>query len=117
MNTGARRLFVVPLIAGAAALFAAASLEARVTKITIDSQSPLFSGRTFGSIGAYEQIKGTARGEIDPADRRNAVITDIQFAPLNANGRVEYVTSFTIYRPVDLSKANEKLSSLLGKKP
>src|SRR5437899_10174718 len=83
----------------------AATCDARVTKITVTSTTSLFNGQTFGNAGAYEQIKGTASGEIDPADRRNAVITDINFAPRNANGKVEYTTSFTIIKPVDMSKA------------
>ncbi|PWU12767.1 MAG: hypothetical protein C5B51_00100 [Terriglobia bacterium] len=66
----------------------------------------MFSGKTFGATGAYEMIKGTATGEIDPADRRNALITDIQFAPRNANGKVAYTTTFTLLKPVDLAKAN-----------
>jgi hypothetical protein len=31
-------------------------------------------------------LRGIAYGEIDPTDRRNTVITDIAFAPRNANG-------------------------------
>ena len=73
MNEIGRWFKAVPLVAGAAALLAAGSLQARITKITIDSTTSLFSGRTFGNVGAYEQIKGTASGEIDPADRRNAL--------------------------------------------
>src|SRR6202030_712733 len=41
----------------------------------------------------------------DPLDRRNAIITDIQFAPKNANGKVEYTTQFTLLKPVDMSKS------------
>src|SRR4051812_36470143 len=80
-------------------------LNARVTKITITSRGPALNGQTFGSTGAYEKIKGVATGEIDPKDRRNALITDIQLAPKNAAGRVEYRTNFTIVKPVDMTKA------------
>jgi hypothetical protein len=51
-------------------------------------------------------IRGTAYGEIDPADRRNIVITDILNAPKNANGRVEYKTQFSLHKPVDVTKAS-----------
>src|SRR6266436_5645230 len=71
--------------------------EARVTKITILSTTPLFSGRVFGDVGAYEQIRGTASGELDPFDPRNAVITDINLALRNANGKVAYTATFTLY--------------------
>jgi hypothetical protein len=94
------------IVGSALLIIAAATCEARVNKITITSTATLFNGQTFGSAGAYEQIKGTASGDLDPADRRNAVITDINFAPRNASGRVEYTTSFTLIKPVDMSKAS-----------
>jgi len=89
----------------AACLVTPSVLEAHVTKITITSQVPAFDGQSFGSAGAYEKIKGIATGEIDPKDPRNALITDIELAPKNANGRVEYRTNFTIVKPVDMSRA------------
>ena len=76
-----------------------------VTTITITSRGPAFAGRSFGTVGAYEEIKGIAAGEIDPADRRNAVITDIELAPRNASGLVEYRTKFTILKPLDMQKS------------
>jgi hypothetical protein len=51
-------------------------------------------------------IRGTAYGEIDPADRRNIVITDILNAPKNANGKVEYKTQWSLHKPVDVTKAS-----------
>jgi len=61
--------------------------DARVTKITILSTAPAFGGRLFGAVGAYEEIRGTASGELDPFDHHNAVITDINLAPRNATAR------------------------------
>lgn len=74
-------------------------------RISISSREPAFGGRAFGAVGAYEQIKGVAVGEIDPADRRNALITDIDRAPRNANGRAEYRTTFSVLKPVDMTKS------------
>lgn len=95
-----RFVFTIVLCFAAPAL-----LSARITKITITSRGPALNGQTFGSSGAYEKIKGVATGEIDPKDRRNALITDIALAPKNAAGRVEYRTNFTIVKPVDMTKA------------
>jgi len=102
------RHHAVPLIAGAAALLlCAGAADARVTRIVISqTTSPAFSGQSFGSVGPYEMIRGTASGEIDPADRRNAVITDINLAPRNASGKVEYSATFTLLKPIDMSKAS-----------
>ncbi len=81
--------------------------EARVTRIVIEQkQSPAYAGKSFGSAGQYEILTGHAFGELDPKDPHNAIITDIQFAPRNGRGMVEYVATFTLVKPVDLAKAN-----------
>jgi hypothetical protein len=95
-----------------AALTAMPATQARVTKIVIDQKvSPAFplkegGVQSFGSAGQYETLAGNAYGELDPGDPRNAVIQDIQLAPKNANGKVEYVARFFIVKPVDMSKAS-----------
>jgi hypothetical protein len=107
MSNFSRQIRILPLIAGCGALlFSMGALQARVTHITISKTAPALQGQTFGKTGAYEIVKGTATGEIDPADRRNAVITDIRFAPRNANGKVSYTTTFSILKPVDMTKAS-----------
>ena len=73
------------------------------------SENPTFGGTTFGPVGAYRKIIGTATGTLDPADPHNAVITDIQLAPKNADGLVEYSMDFYILTPVDPSKGNHKV--------
>src|SRR5687767_3743723 len=59
------------------------SAAARVTQIKIDSRSPAFANQSFGATGPYEILKGRVFGEVDPTDRRNAIIQDIQLAPRN----------------------------------
>src|SRR5882762_2535035 len=78
-------------------------------KITIMSTTPAFDGRVFGNAGAYEQVRGTAAGELDPQDPLNAVITDINLAQRNANGMVAYTATFTLRKPVKMSKASGTL--------
>jgi Alpha/beta hydrolase domain len=103
------------LALGAAALFMAPAAEARITRIVIDpalSQSPTFEGRVFGpdgSVGTYEKLRGKAYGELDPADPRNALITDLKLAPRNARGKVEYSMDIFILKPSDVRKGNHKL--------
>ena len=86
--------------------------HARVTKIVIDKKvSPAFplkegGFQSYGTAGQYETIAGRAYGELDPNDARNAVIQDIALAPKNANGKVEYVASFFLVKPIDMSKAS-----------
>jgi hypothetical protein len=83
-----------------------------IRRIDIDparSQSPTFGGLSFGSVGQYEKLRGTAHGELDPSDPRNAVITDIQLAPVNASGLVEYSMDIFILKPINLSSGNHRM--------
>ncbi len=83
------------------------SVEARVTRIVIEQkQSPAYEGKSFGSVGQYEILSGKAYGELDPKDSHNTIITDLQFAPRNVRGMVEYVATFSLVKPLDLTKAN-----------
>src|SRR5688500_1220621 len=54
----------------------------------------------------HERITGRAHGELDPADPKNAVITDIDRAPRTARGKVEYVTKFTLVRPTEMMRSS-----------
>jgi len=104
-----RRLARFALLGTAIVAFAAPA-SARVTQVVIKTvESPAFGGKTFGEVGAYERISGQIVGEVDPKDRRNAVIVDIDLAPKNPNGTVSYTTDFQILRPVDRSKQNHRL--------
>ena len=60
---------------------------------------------SFGSVGAYEKLTGSLHGEVDPKDPRNAVIQDLELAPVNARGMVEYTTEFVMLKPKDIGKA------------
>ncbi len=55
---------------------------------------------------SYEMLRGKLYGELNPKDRRNVIIQDIELAPQNSRGRVEYVATFTLYRPVSGAKAS-----------
>lgn len=83
---------------------------ARITGLTLTTKtSPAFGGTSFGSVGQYEQLDGTATGEIDPNDPLNAVIQDIELAPRNARGMVEYSMDISILKPIDTSRGNHTI--------
>jgi hypothetical protein len=75
--------------------------EARITRIVLDEPNQSVPG-----VCAYEKLNGRAFGEVDPADRRNAIIQDIELSPRNGNGKVEYVATFSLMRPVYPCKAS-----------
>ncbi len=90
----------------AGALGFAFAANARVTRIVIDEAAPLPApaGSAPAAI-AYEQIAGRAFGELDPKLAGNALIQDIDLAQ-DADGKVRYVASFLIYKPVDMKQAS-----------
>ena len=91
----------------AALLALAGSGQARVTRIVVEHrESPAYKGQLFGEAGKYEWIRGRAYGELDPKEPLNAIITDLALAPRNARGLVEYSATFTLAKPMDLSKAS-----------
>jgi hypothetical protein len=107
MPRNIRRAASVTLVLVAATLALPSSVDARVKKIVVEKKvSPAFDGASFGPAGTYETLAGRAFGELDPKDPRNALITDIARAPKNAAGMVEYVASFYIVKPIDMSKAS-----------
>ena len=105
---GIRSTAVIACIAGLA-LGLAGDSHARVTRIVFGPPTYPYSSATFGSVGQYEQLDGIAYGEIDPADPLNSVIQDIELAPRNARGLVEYSTNVSILKPVDMNGANRAM--------
>jgi hypothetical protein len=100
-----------PIHRGLAVFFllaaAALPLQAGVKRIVIDNNESVPAGdKAKGDAREYMRINGKAYGEVDPADRRNAIINDIELAPRNARGMVEYVATFSLSAPKDLSKAS-----------
>jgi hypothetical protein len=83
--------------------------QARLTRLEILRTEPFAGGEAFGTVGAYEKVVGRFHGELDPAQPLNAVIVDLEKAPRNAAGRVEYTSDFYILRPTDLAKGNGAL--------
>src|SRR5438105_5171513 len=111
-STQTRLLGTVSLlgVAAVAGTLIALPAEAKITRIEVKRvESPTFEGSSFGKVGPYEKIVGRAYGEVDPKDPRNAVIVDIQNAPRNARGMVEYDTDFYLIKPVNLASGNHRL--------
>jgi hypothetical protein len=105
-----RKSLTTAFAVAAGILVFAAPLTARITKIVIDEKiSPAFckgaACAAYGDAGQYEQIAGRAFGELDPGDPLNKIIQDIALGK-EPDGKVRYVASFVITKPVDMSKAS-----------
>src|ERR1700687_2230733 len=83
--------------------------EARVVRFLVEQKRMFAGGMSFGNVGSYERLDGTAYFEVDPKDPLNAVIVNLDKAPRNARGMVEFSAPFSILKPVDLAKGNHKI--------
>src|SRR6187397_839431 len=92
-----------------AALLCAASASAQIVRLEITSREPIAATEPAGAAGPFEMIRGRIHGEVDPRDPHNAIIQDLALAPRNARGKVEYVATFALAKPVDLAKASRVL--------
>ena len=81
------------------------SAGAELVRIDIASREPMNGGQAIGAAGPFEMIRGRAYGEIDPSDPHNRVIQDIDLAPRNGSGKVEYVATFALAKPVDMARS------------
>ena len=90
--------FVLALLPGAA--------RAEVTRVEITSREDVLGGRAFGTVGAYEKLRGTVYFAVDPNNERNQIIADLDLAPKNSEGMVEFSSDLFILKPKDPSKGN-----------
>jgi hypothetical protein len=80
-----------------------------IVRLTISQRQAVFGGTSFGSVGPYELLSGTAYGELDPRAPGNSGIVNLNNAPLNTKGHVEYSVDIAILKPVDTAKGNARL--------
>lgn len=87
-------------------LFWQISLHAALTRIEIQTREPYLEGRVFDGVGSYERLRGKAFFAVDPKLAANQTMIDLELAPTNDAGLVEYSTDVELLAPKDLSKAN-----------
>lgn len=80
-----------------------------LVRLHLDRMEPFAEGMAFGTAGSYVRLVGKAQGELDPAHPLNAGIVNLNKAPRNAHGRVEYEVDVYIMRPADPVLGNRKI--------
>lgn len=83
--------------------------HARVVRFIVEQRQVFADGAAWGKTGPYERLVGTAHMEVDPRDPLNAVIVDLDKAPRNRRGMVEFSTPFFMLKPVDMARGNHKI--------
>ena len=80
-----------------------------ITRLVIRRRELFAGGHEFSVTGAYEKLVGIIHGEVDPKHRLNKMIVNLNQAPPNQRGRVEYSSNFCILKPLDMARGNGKI--------
>jgi hypothetical protein len=86
-------------------LAAAASFGA-VQSIQLTDSSDVLNGDRQGTAGPYERITAKVHFRVDPKLPENRIVTDIELAPRDAAGMVEFSADLYILRPRDPALGN-----------
>ena len=84
----------------------AAPLSAEVVRIDVKSRADIAGGQAYGTVGPYEKLAGTIFFAVDPALPANTIVADIDKAPRNAAGKVEFSADFFLIKPKSMDRAN-----------
>ena len=93
----------------AVVLTPAIDAEAKLVKLEITKREVVAGGVSFGGAGPYEKLSGRAWFEVDPTLERNKAVFDIDRAPLNTTGKVEFSADMVILKPVNMALAAKTL--------
>jgi Alpha/beta hydrolase domain len=85
----------------AAVLLVAGALRADAEIVRVD-----VTRRADVGASGYEKIVGIAHFAVDPNDARNRVVVNLDKAPRNAAGKVEFSADLFILRPRDAARSN-----------
>ncbi len=78
-------------------------------RIDVERRQPVAGGKSFGETGPYEWVAGKVYFSIDPNEPDLPYICDLDLAPRNRDGLVEFSATFDVVRPVDLSRGNRRV--------
>lgn len=88
------------------ALYLAGLGQAALLRIELSERSDVLAGKSFGSAGPYERLIGKAYFAVDPANPANRIISDIDKAPRNERGLVEFSADLYVLKPRDPAHGN-----------
>ena len=78
-------------------------------ELRIAERTPFAGGHAFAGTGAYERLRGCAHFAVDPKAPAQAGIVDLDKAPVNAQGLVEFTADVVILKPAGSGKGNRRL--------
>ena len=79
----------------------------RICRIDItDREVPCFGGESFVGSGPFARLSGRLAATLDPLHELNADIVNLDHAPRNTRGQVEYETDFCLLYPTEAATGN-----------
>ena len=75
----------------------------------ITSRVIVAGGKNFGEAGPYELVRGRLHYAVKPDALGNNLIVDLQLAPKDATGRVNFTGDFMLLKPLDPNRGNRRL--------
>ena len=81
-----------------------------LTHIDITEEiSPVIDGLEFGDVGPYRLLRGAARGALHPGQPGRRGIVNLEKAPRNSEGLVEYSVDLEILQPARPERGNGRI--------
>lgn len=90
-------------------LAAPGAAGASVTRLEIVRREAVLGGQAFGAAGGYEKIVGRVHFALDPRLPQNRGVVDLDRAPKNTAGLVEFSADFYLLTPRDPGRGNGRL--------
>jgi alpha/beta hydrolase family protein len=78
-------------------------------ELSIRERFAFADGHEFGAVGAYERLVGRAHFRVDPSAPAQQGITDVDKAPVDADGLVGFAADFSVLKPVDPGRGNRRI--------
>jgi hypothetical protein len=78
-------------------------------ELAITERFAFADGHEFGAVGAYERLIGRAHFAVDRGDPAQDGITDLDKAPVDAEGLLRFAGDFSILKPVDPARGNRRI--------
>jgi len=87
-------------------LLTAASSFGALDYIELSDRTDVLGGKPFGKVGPYERLVGKAYFQVDPKSPANAIIVDVDKAPRNEKGMVEFSADLYVLKPREPKNGN-----------
>ena len=98
--------YITTAIAALAIGFIPVTTHAEVARVEISSRQDVLGGKAFGAAGPYEKLTGKVYFAVSPDNPHNRIIADLDKAPRNGQGKVEFSSDLFILKPKDPARAN-----------